>query len=151
MSQLIPDELDWVAERSKCSAGAVLKQLESQVKADVEQRNTLRTSSEVRQMISFEFGSGNPGSFYVRALRHLERDPTPEQLGFASFEKLPGGIKVVHWIGKEEKDPIVGMLTLGNDGKCRLRVKDVDEYRLWQFRKLVLEPILFTTTNRFQE
>jgi hypothetical protein len=151
MSQLIPDEFDWVTERAKCSAGMVLKQLESQIKVDVEQRNSLRTHSEVRQMISFEFGSGGQSSFYVRALRHGERDPTPEQLGFVTFEKLPGGIKVVHWIGKEEKDPIVGMLTLGNDGKCRLRVKDLDEYKLWQFRKLALEPILFTATNRFQE
>ncbi len=151
MSQLIPDELDWVTERAKCSAGTVLKQLESQVKVDVEQRNNLRTPSEVRQAISFEFGGGGQSPFYVRALRHLERDPTPEQLGFASFDKLPGGIKVAHWIGKEEKDPIVGMLTLGNDGKCRLRVKDLGEYKLWQFRKFVLEPILFTATNRFQE
>jgi hypothetical protein len=151
MNQLIPDELDWVTERAKCSAGTVLKQLESQVKADVERRNSLLTPSEVGQRISFEFGSGSQSSFYVCAWRHFERDPSPERLGLVTFEKLPGGIKIIPWIGKEETEPIVGMLTLGNDGKCRLRVKDLDEYKLWQFRKLALEPVLFTATNRFQE
>ena len=116
MSQLIPDELDWVAKRAKCSPGMVLKQLESQVKVDVEQRNSLRTPSEVRQMISFEFGSPGQISLSLTGLAHLSRYPTPERFRFCRFEKLPGGIKVAHWIGKEEKEPIVGMLTLGNDG-----------------------------------
>jgi hypothetical protein len=32
---------------------------------------------------------------------------------------------------------------LSNDGECKLRVNG-DEYTFWQFRKLALEPLLFT-------
>jgi hypothetical protein len=42
-----------------------------------------------------------------------------------------------------------GKLTLSNDGDCKLKVGDT-EYSLWQFRKLTLEDVLFTSVAKWR-
>jgi len=143
------DSFDWVTARANCSPAKVLKNLEKQVKGDVELRDSLRTPQEVQERIRFAFEAGRDGSFSVVVYRDGARDPIPERLGFATFEKCADGIKVGCKARQEEKEPIVGTLTLGKDGGCCLKVED-HEYQFWQFRKLALEPIFFTLMGEFQ-
>jgi hypothetical protein len=131
MSQLNPN-FDWVTARANCSASEVFKTLETQVKSDVEKRNGLRTSEEMKFDIKFAIESSMQ-VFRVGVFRDSQR------LNYSVFSQIPEGIKVEY----KEREPLVGVLTLSNDGECRLRVKDVEEYAFWQFRKLALEPIFF--------
>jgi hypothetical protein len=63
------------------------------------------------------------------------------------FSRSPAGVEV----RDSESNSLIheGILTLSNDGHCRLKVGDV-EYDLWQFRKLSLENVLFTSIAKWR-
>jgi hypothetical protein len=129
---LIPKELDWVTERAKCSPESVLQLLEIQAKTDVETRIQLRNATELQYGVEFSFREGS-GAFQIVVHR------MGEIMGSAIFERFPDGIRVTY----KDHSSFAGVLTLGNDGQCRLRVGDSEELEFWQFRKKALEPIFF--------
>jgi hypothetical protein len=135
MNQTDPN-FDWITARAKCSPTDVLCQLESQTEEDIKKRNDLLTDLEKKYRVRFHF-QRDLNQFSVWAMRDSER------LGYAGFRADPEGIRVTY---VDPHPDLVGTLTLSNDGECRLKVKD-DEYTFWQFRKLALEPLLFTLTK----
>ena len=135
MNQVDPN-FDWVTERAKCSPTDVLLQLESQAEEDIKKRNDLLTDSEKKYRVRFHF-QRDRNQFSVWVLRDSER------LGHASFQAAPDGIKVTYIDPQPE---LIGTLTLSKDGECKLKVNG-EEYNFWQFRKLALEPLLFTLTG----
>jgi hypothetical protein len=135
MNQTDPN-FDWVTARAKCSPNDVLLQLESQTEEDIKKRNDLLTDSEKKYRVRFHF-QRELNHFSVWTLRDSER------LGYASFRADPEGIRVTY---VDPHPELIGTLTLSNDGECKLKVND-DEYSFWQFRKLTLEPLLFTLTK----
>jgi hypothetical protein len=138
MNQADPN-FDWITARAKCSPTDVLLQLESQTEEDIKKRNELSTDSEKKYGVRFHF-QRDLNQFSVWTLRDSER------LGYASFQAAPEGIRVIYIDPQPE---LIGTLTLSNDGECKLRVND-DEYTFWQFRKLALEPLLFTLTKNLR-
>lgn len=135
----IPQDLDWVSERAKCSPGTVFSALESQVKADVERRESLRNANEMQYGVGFSLRSG-AYAFQVTVNR------MSEVMGTAIFEKTAVGINVRYKNGSI----LAGVLTLGNDGRCRLRVADSEELEFWQFRKRSLEPLFFNILSELR-
>ena len=137
---------DWVTERSKCSASEVYRCLALQIERDVKTRNGLLSGKEQQHEVNFTFsGSFDSPSLTVAAGtggRHLGQ----RHLDHAIFTKIPGGIAVEYADSKK----LSGLLTLSQDGECRLKVNDV-EYSFWQFRKLALEPIFFDAVREYRE
>jgi len=138
MNQTDPN-FDWVTARAKCSPSEVFARLESQVEDDIRKRNEVLTESEQRQGVKFHF-QRDRNQFSVWTLHDKER------VGYAAFQIIADGIKVIYL---DPLPSLVGTLTLSNDGECRLKVNG-DEYAFWQFRKLALEPILFTVVANFR-
>jgi hypothetical protein len=125
---------NWVRARSQCSPVEAFRELEQQIKADVETRNSLRTVLETRYEVNFVFHPGEE-AFQVSIWRggiQLER---------VIFGRVPGGISVDYT--NAGRPGITGILTLSKGGECLLRVKGLEEHSFWQFRKLALEDIFF--------
>lgn len=134
MNQIDPN-FDWVSARAKYSPENVLVSLKEQIESDVERRNGLRGAIELQYDVKFVFVAGS-GAFRVSRTR------MGEMLESATISCTREGIKVSY--GKEmNRAPIESSLTLSNDQECKLKIVD-DEYSFWQFRKLALEPILFS-------
>ncbi len=137
---------DWVAERAKCSANEVYRCLALQVERDVKARNGVLSGKEQQYEVNFIFsGSPDSASLTVTA-RTGGRFLGERSLASVIFTKIPEGILAVYADGKE----ISGLLTLSQEGECRLRVNDNAEYSFWQFRKLTLEPIFFDAVREFR-
>jgi len=137
---------DWVAARAKCSASEVYQDFSLQLKKDVATRNELLSGKERKHEINFMFaGCSEPNSVMVAAQtggRFLGEKP----LAHVIFTKVPEGISAEYSDGTK----LTGLLTLSQDGECRLKVDSV-EYSFWQFRKLTLEPIFFDAVKNYRE
>ena len=133
----VPEELDWVVERARCSSDVVLQLLADQTTADIERRNSLRKPAEIQYAVKFSI-TVTSGGFQVAAHR------MGELMDFALFEKTPDAIHVRYKDGRT----VTGVLTLGNDGRCRLMVSGQFEWEFWQFRKMILQYMFF---NLFSE
>jgi hypothetical protein len=137
---------DWVTARANCSGSEVYREFLQQIKRDVEIRNGALSTNERRHEVNFHFGGYNvPISVVVAAQtggEYLGR----KRLAHAIFTKISEGISVEYADGKT----LVGLLTLSQDGECRLKADGV-EYSFWQFRKLALEQILFDAVKEYRE
>jgi hypothetical protein len=135
-----PENFDWVSARAKCSPVEAFTHLESQVEEDINKRTALMSDSEKKYRIRFHF-QREQNQFSVWVVRDEER------IGYAVFKSIQDGISVSYWGAPD----LIGILTLSDDGECRLKVKDVGELSFWQFRKRALEPLLFTLTKDLRQ
>jgi hypothetical protein len=135
---ILPDNFDWISARSICTPAQVMQRLRLQIEDDVEKRKALMTPNEKAKC---DFSTTYEG-------RKLTVMVEGEQLwGGVTFSLLPTGI-AVHDM-KSEDLLYEAKLTLSNDGDCKLKVGDT-EYNLWQFRKLTLEDVLFTSVAKWR-
>jgi len=134
MNQLDPN-FDWVSARAKCSPDSVIEILKQQIESDVEKRNTLLSATELQYDIKFVMAIGS-GAFRVSRTR------MGEMLEYATFSRANDGVKVIY-SSAMNISPIETRLTLSDDQECKLRAGE-RELSFWQFRKLSLEPILFS-------
>ena len=106
------------------------ERIKLQVQEDIDQRKTLRTSSECDR---FNFGMVSNGNAFT--VNRVEQN-SHESVTFRIAEK---GIQVL-----DSKDHIFleGVLTLGDDGECRLKAAD-KVLEFWQFRRAALEELFF--------
>lgn len=132
----IDPNFDWVSARAKCSPEGVFALLREQVKSDVDKRNGLRSAIELQYDVKFEITNG-AAAFRVARIR------MGEFLETATFSQTKAGIKVSYG-ERVNRSPVETSLTLANDQECKLKISDTQEYSFWQFRKLILEPILFS-------
>jgi hypothetical protein len=120
----------WVRARAECSVAEAFNRLRLQVQEDVDQRKALRTTSE-SEHLNFNMVS-NGKAFTVGRIEHnISKSMT--------FKITGRGIQVID----ENDNPILeGVLTLGDDGQCRLKVSGRD-LEFWQFRRSALEDLFF--------
>lgn len=137
---------EWVVARAKCSASAVYSDFAQQIKHDVELRNNLLSGKERKHEINFSFEGGYEQTSLIVAVQKGGQLLEEKRLAHAIFTKIPEGIAVEY----SDEKKLAGVLTLSQDGECRLRV-DAIEYKFWQFRKLALEPIFFDAVREYRE
>ena len=139
MNQKLPENFNWVSVRAECSPTAAFLKLRSQVEEDVNDRIKLMPEAELPRY-SFTFRSEEAWKFWV-----LVRVPGLDK--GVLFIRSPHGIEV----RDVSTDRLMydGHLTLANDGECKLKVGE-SEYSFWQFRKLALEDILFTSVAKWR-
>jgi len=145
MNQIDPN-FDWVTARAKCSASEVYGDFALQIKHDVETRNNVLSGKERKHEINFLFKGGYQHTSLIVAAQKGGQLLEESRLGHVIFTKIPEGIAAEYSDGKK----LTGLLTLSQDGECRLKVDGV-EYSFWQFRKHTLEPIFFDAVKEYRE
>jgi hypothetical protein len=137
---------EWVVARAKCSASEVYGDFAIQIKRDVDTRNNVLSGKERKHEISFTFNGGYQHTSLIVSAQTGGRHLAESQLARVIFTKVPEGIAAEYSDGNK----LTGLLTLSQDGGCRLKVDGV-EYSFWQFRKLILEPIFFDAVKEYRE
>ncbi len=137
---------DWVTARANCSASEVYRDFVLQIKRDVGIRNGALSGKERRHEVNFNFNGGYKPTSIIVVAQAGSQYLAETRLAHAIFTKIAEGISVEYADGKT----LVGLLTLSQDGECRLKVDGV-EYSFWQFRKLALEPIFFDAIKEYRE
>jgi hypothetical protein len=122
------EEFDWVTARSQCSLPNVFKALRLAVEEDIKKRNALRPNNSPYEFKVLENGDD------FRVL--LEAKDVHRSVIFQLAEH---SIIVRDELGTRMFEVT---LSFSDDGKCRLKVDDV-ERELWQVRRIALEELLF--------
>jgi len=138
MNRDVPEELDWVSERARCSIHVVFNALAARAKSDIEKRNALRTPEEQRRGLRFVFKAENDRYFVVIAegKKQLVRFFLDKTIQVTSdgFIHGPGFV--------------VESATLTSTADFRLKVKDSDtELTEWQVLRMAMEDLFFTGTD----
>lgn len=130
----IPRELDWVAARAACTVTQVFNELRTGIENDIAKHCEVMQPSD-QERVTSDLKSDGSAIVIGRPKKN------PNRRVFVSVSE--SDIKVCNDAGIPIMTAFVG---LSNEGRCILRVKDGDtitELEQWQFRKLVLEPVLF--------
>ena len=135
MNQIDPN-FDWVSARAACTPEQAFELLRNQVKADVERRMELRSPKELQFQVTFGFEESKK-AFKVSRISDFSI------LENATFSFTEDGISV-QYAPKMNIRSIDSTSTLSNEGECKLKVSNDEEYFFWQFRKMALERILFS-------
>jgi hypothetical protein len=126
----LSENFDWVRARAECSIAHVYKQLYNDVIRDVEVvKSLLPTDMQVK----FTVTNGKGSFSVVREICGL----IPDSVNFSIYRNES--------ITAQDDDntfQFTATLTLNNEGKCRLKVGDL-ELCLWQFRRMALEKLFF--------
>jgi hypothetical protein len=126
----ISGEFDWVSARAQCTPFKVFERVRSQVKEDMNKRNSLTIEGGSSATFSFETGQ----DWFSVAHKFLDK------YRGVSFTLSANGIEVRDASSHSLLHD--GILTISDDGSCRLRVGSI-ELDLWQFRKLALQDLFF--------
>jgi hypothetical protein len=122
----VPDSLanfDWVSERAKCTPFTMFEVLRSQVEQDTNRRNALNAKLPAGK--TFLFQSNGEWFAAVYQVYGMSKG--------VIFKISQNGVTVRDV--ESHATLFEGILTISNDGQCRLKV-DQTEYDLWQFRKM---------------
>jgi hypothetical protein len=125
------EDFDWVTALDSCALPVVFEKLKSQAEQDVNLRNAQLT--KIRASYWFKF-SPDGDNFVISTLGNSISGSRA-----VKFKLAAGSITVY---GPDDKLMLEAVLTLCDDGNCRLLV-DGEEKELWQFRKRALEALLF--------
>jgi hypothetical protein len=123
-------EFEWVKERAKCSAVEMFKKLELGARSDVDAVNSLRSPGD-----HIKFSVAEQGNRFS-VIRESDLANKSAAVDFAlnqSIIDISDGV-LVHFSA---------LVTLNNDGECKLLVKD-QELELWQVRRKALENLFFS-------
>jgi hypothetical protein len=119
---------DWVTARSQCSLPNVFKTLLLEVEEDVRKRNALRPNHSPYEFKVIENGDDFRVVLEAKELRRS-----------IIFQLGEHAISVRDDLGTRMLEVT---LSFNDEGKCRLKVDDV-ERELWQVRRIALEELLF--------
>lgn len=125
----IPRELDWVKERTACTADRIFIQVVEGMKKDIAERNVANSNAPVLGDFTADgktFVIGEGGNFARR-----------ERIRLAS---LNGKIEAHDDF---RKVVIAAEVFLNDEGRGKLRLSDGKEIEQWQFRRMVLEDLFF--------
>jgi hypothetical protein len=129
----VPDDFDWVAAQSKCTAAAVFEMLRTRVREDVHRRNGLLGRHDGW---TFEF-SEDGDEFEVARAEAGRRDGAV--LAVVSFARSGRRI-LVH---SEDLDvDVTAIVTLDPSGACKLIIGEA-MYSDWEVRRMALEQLFF--------
>jgi hypothetical protein len=122
------EEVDWVTARSQCSLPNVFKTLLLEVEEDVKKRNALRPNNSPYEFKVIENGDDFRVVLEAKDVRRS-----------VIFQLAEHSISVRDELGTRMFEVT---LSFSDEGKCRLKVDDV-ERELWQVRRIALEELLF--------
>jgi|ERR1035438_254890 hypothetical protein len=125
----VPQELDWVDARARCSLIEVFKALRLGAESDVQTINEKRQSENG---VTFQVTDNTAGDVFVVS----QADALHKEIKFY-LGKDHIAIK-----GRSQGDLIV-TITLNDDGRCKLRANDGPDLEQWQVRRMVLEKLFF--------
>ena len=130
-SQETPEHFEWVKARSECSLPHIFKELEQGVREDVEAAQNLvppryELRFSVAQVTTKRFSAVRVDDPMRGISRSRDFVCTKDRI------EVYDGNELLYFAG----------LTLNNEGKCRLLVDD-KELTQWQFRRMILEKLLF--------
>jgi hypothetical protein len=131
MTNKLPENFNWVKERSHCSLAVIFKELEHGVREDI---------ATLQQLYPKD-----PASFDVSSSRNcftvlLIANPMTSMItNSVEFLLTREGIKVED---KDKTESLTVNLTLNHEGQCKLKV-GTEELDQWQFRKMILEKLFF--------
>jgi hypothetical protein len=131
VNQNIPEIFDWVSERAKCTPFKVFERLRLQVREDMDKRNLLPAETGV---LLRKFSFQEDGNWFA-----VVYCPYGTNQGIR-FSINENGVVVKDIESRNVLHE--GILTISDDGGCRLKVGGT-EYNLWQFRKLALHELFF--------
>ncbi len=138
MNQTLPEDFDWISARADCSPTQAFMKLRVQIQDDLTKR-VAGMSDQEKSKYSFKIVNQD-WEFWVSVEGpYIEKGIT--------FRRTSAGINVHD--ASSDKLLFQGILTLSNDGRCKFKVEDA-EYDFWQFRKLALEDILFTSVAKWR-
>jgi hypothetical protein len=132
-----PDNFDWVAAQSRCSAASMFDDLETGVKEDVQRRNALPDRDDGW---TFEFDDDDEG---YEVSRLASRYNPPRVEGSVRFELAGRRIEVR---GEGLDVDITAVVVLDSAGVCRFVVGEV-MYAAWEIRRMALEQLFFEQTE----
>jgi hypothetical protein len=135
----LAQDFDWISERHACSPTQAFIALREQVMEDVKKRSAFMKDSEKER---YEFHTGTQDWLFWVSVN----GSYVEEKG-VSFHRSRVGIEVRDTANNNLL--IEGVLTLGADGECKLKVGE-KLYSFWQFRMLALEDILFTSVAKLR-
>lgn len=133
MQDQAPDNFDWVAAQSKCSAASMFDELESGVKEDVQRRNGLPDRDDGWE---FEFQEDEEGYEVAR----LATGSTPSRVDAAVRFELAG--RRIHIRGDGLDLDLTAVVVLDSAGVCRFVVGEA-MYAAWEIRRMALEQLFF--------
>lgn len=122
-------DFDWVSEREKCTPFKIFELLRAQVQSDMQKRNSSTAGTGIKK---FNFESDGAWFAVVYKVDEMSKG--------VMFSITGNGVNVQDVESRALLHE--GILTISNDGHCRLRVEQT-EYSLWQFRKLALQDLFF--------
>lgn len=129
----VPEDFNWVAAQSKCTAAAVFENLRARVREDVHRRNGLMGRNDGW---TFEF-SEDGDEFEVARAQGGRRDGAV--LAVVSFARSGRRI-LVH---SEDLDvDLTAIVTLDPSGACKLIIGEA-MYSDWEVRRMALEQLFF--------
>ena len=121
-----------MAERFGCSVATVFHKIREGIDADVDTRNAQRREAEG----SYRFSTVAKDNYVLVWLEGIGVIPNRRR----KFVQNTNG--VITALDDEDKEIVSATLTLNDAGECRLLVKG-QEKEFWQFRRMVLEGLLF--------
>jgi hypothetical protein len=121
-------QFDWISERSACSLPKVFATLRSQLKQDVNSRNSLRP-----KYAPYQFSIGEDTNAITIRLESNELQKS------VVFTLADHAISVRDDQGSRIFEVSV---TFDDAGKCRLKVNG-EEREFWQVRRMALEDLMF--------
>ena len=121
---------DWITARSNCTVGAVFRQLEEDVQADLS-----------------GFAKVSPGSAQSCAFQQCTDDRFAvmrHQNHMVVFEIADTKIRIARWAYLGEETPLMVLaVSLDDDGMCVLIDEDGNSLKPWQVRRRALEETFF--------
>ena len=132
-----PDNFDWVAAQSRCSAASMFDDLETGVKEDVQRRNALPDRDDGS---TFEFHDDEEG---YEVSRLASRFNPPRIEATVRFNLAGRRIQV---LGDGIDLDITAVVVLDAAGVCRFVVGEV-MYAAWEIRRMALEQLFFEETE----
>jgi hypothetical protein len=133
----VPEDFNWVAAQSKCTAAAVFETLRVRVREDVQRRNTLLGRNDGWTFEFFEEGD----EFEVERTATVRGES--KTLAVVSFAR--SGRRIL--IHSEEIDiDLTAIVVLDPSGACKLVVGEA-LYSDWELRRMALEQLFFEETD----
>lgn len=129
-----PDDFDWVAAQSKCSATSMFTRLQAGVKDDVHRRNSLFGRDDGWK---FEFLEDTGGFEVSRVVG--SRFTASKVAALVKFERAGPRI---HVHGDDVDVDFTAVVALDAGGLCRFVVGEA-MYSEWEIRRMALEQLFF--------
>jgi len=133
-----PDDFDWVAAQSKCSAASMFERLRKQVKEDAQRRNSLFDRNDGWK---FEFHEQDDDFEVSRVVGSGVKGPKVGAL--VTFGRAG---RRIHVQGDGIDVDFTALVTVDVTGVCRLVVGEV-MYSEWEIRRMALEQLFFEETD----